>query len=90
MFLCRLPSTCIPQAPAFTEVQFCMYGEAVLIFPLGSNDITAAIIRPLGITLSPTSVILNFAFPRVTQSPVVNPWFEFVLTVISPAAWAYA
>ena len=66
VFLCKLPSICNPQAPAFTDVQFWMYGEADLMFPPGSSDITAAISTPLGITLSPTSVILNLALARVT------------------------
>ena len=52
--------------PAFTDVQFCMYGEADLMFPPGSSDITPAISTPLGITLSPTSVIKNLALPIVT------------------------
>ena len=52
--------------PAFTDVQFCIYGEADLMFPPGSSDITAAISTPLGITLSPTSVIKNLALPIVT------------------------
>ena len=86
VFLCKLPSTCIPQAPVFADVQFWMYGEAVLILPLGSSVITPAISTPLGIVNSPTSGTLNLALPNVMKSLVVNPWLPLVLTVNSPVA----
>ena len=37
---CDNPSIYIPVVSVLIEVQFCIYGEAVAIEPVGSNDIT--------------------------------------------------